>query len=736
MHRRLTPLFLLLGTIFGSSCLAEPPVDPRPQPAPDPAKIRVACIGDSITFGYGIKNPDDAYPALLQKLLGDKYQVVNFGNSGRGIILSSKRGGGEWRAYLKQKSHEQALAFRPDVVICNLGVNDIDAWKDGHRAEFVPDYLTLLKAYQELSAKPKIFVWTRFAPILPAHRCHKWPEIFLMRADMAAVCERSGALPLDMFSPLAGLDGAYQSDGLHPNEKGAKAIAEATFAQVKPWLEIPADRLELPYVFADHMVVQHDAPVPVSGRAAPGATVTATFSGQPAATAKADRFGRFELTLPALRPGGPYTLTVATPGKKLVVKDVLAGELWLCAGQSNMAFTLREAAGAKEAIAAATDGQVRCLFRAAKPGLSTGPAKWPAGKMPDPLDPAAALAGDWQALSPAAAPAFPAVPFFFARELRKELKMPVGIVCVAVGGTTTESFLSEAALVADTTLVAAYSNGPWTDNPEIPAWTRKRGSENLAAWFGAKPHDTAMPGHYFQPDFLARAGIEPLGRFPVRGVIWYQGESNATTGMKPDTALDCGRNQALLTAVVKSWRAQWGAELPFLFVQLPNLNRPWMDYRLMQDRLAQEVPAVWLATTIDIGNPTNVHPTDKASVGHRLALLALHNLYGKKDLIPCGPRLKSATARGGEVVLKFDWASGKLATIDGQPPRAFEVAGADRNFRPAAATITGPDTVTLKLETGAQPPAFVRYAYAENPPVNLVNGEKLPAQPFLAPVAP
>ena len=735
MLRQLAVRCVLATLLAPVLALAEPPVDPRPELKPDPSKIRVACIGDSITFGYGIKDPADTYPALLQKLLGDKYQVANFGNSGRGIILSSKRGS-EWRAYLKQKSHEQALAFRPDIVICNLGVNDIDAWKDGHRAEFVPDYLTLLKAYQELPSKPRIFVWSRFAPILPASRCHKWPEIFAMRGDMAAVCERSGALPLDMFAPLLGLDGAFQGDGLHPNEKGAKAIAEATFAQIKPWLEIPADRLELPYVFGDHLLVQHGKPLPIRGCAAPEARVMATLSGQAPVTAKADRFGRFELTLPALRPGGPYTLTVATPGKKRTFSDVMAGELWLCAGQSNMAFTLREAAGAKEAVAASTDGQIRCIFRGAKPGLSTGKARWSLDKMLDPLDPAAALTGDWKVLSPATAPGFPAVPYFFARELRKTLKMPVGILCVAVGGTTTESLIPELALVGDKTLVSAYSNGMWTANSDVPAWTRNRGAENLALWFARKPQDSALPGHYFQPDFLARGGIEPLGRLPVGGVIWYQGESNATSGMKPDVALDSGRNLALLTTLVKSWRAQFGAELPFLFVQLPNLNRPWMEYRLMQDRLAKELPGVWLATTIDVCNPTNVHPTDKASVGHRLARLALHNLYGRKELVPCGPRLKSATVRGGSVALKFDWAAGKLATVDGKAPRTFEVAGADRQFKPAAAAITGPDTVTLTPEAGSAAPAFVRYAYSENPPVNLVNGEKFPTQPFLEPVAP
>ena len=168
----------------------------------------------------------------------------------------------------------------------------------------------------------------------------------------------------------------------------------------------------------------------------------------------------------------------------------------------------------------------------------------------------------------------------------------------------------------------------WLNNPHLPAWTNLRARQNLSAYF--KNPDGPPPHHPFEPGFLFQAGIAPLGKLPIKGVIWYQGESNATQDGANSPAIDPALNKHTFTTLIESWRRAFGnPELPFYFAQLPGLNRRWPLFREMQLEVAKEVPGTGMAVTIDVGHPTNVHPSDKQPVGERLARLALADVYQK-----------------------------------------------------------------------------------------------------------
>lgn len=703
---------------------------PRERPVPDKGKIRVACIGDSITYGAGAAKEEESYPAQLQKLLGGKYQVVNFGDSGRGVILSSMRGN-EPRAFYKRPAHQDALKFRPDIVICNLGINDDAVWSGNGKNRFVSDYLTLLSDYQKLAKPPKIFIWTKLAPLMQGHRSYDSGSTdiaFRMRTDLAEVAEKGNVIGIDAFSPLRGADNVFQRDGIHPNAKGLKLLAESTFRQIKPWLDVNARTLDLPWFFADEMVVQREAPVPVWGIAAPNCEVSVRFEGQPDEKAVTDLFGRFSLTLPALPVGGPYTLTVKTPGQRKTFKSVMSGDLWVCSGQSNLEFKVKQADGAKTALEDLQKKDrsgVRMLFR--ERALTTLGGKWPVNKTPPPENINALLTGTWHQANSRTVPEFSAISYYFARDLHEALKIPVGVICIAVGGTTTEALISEKGLLSDPVTVKTFSNKIWTDNSNIPAWTRLRGTQNLAAWFDSKDK-AGMPPHPFEPAVLAEAGIVPLSRLPVKGFFFYQGESNATEGTSPDKTIEEAQNSSRLSLLIRDMRRIFRQpELPFYMIQLPSMNRPWENYRALQERVCRKNQA-GICNILDLGNANDVHPREKAEVGKRLVNQVLHDVYGQKEIIAEGPFLKSIQKKKDGVEVSFVSTGEGIATKDKQSPSAFEVAEADGVFKPVPAEIVGKDRVLLK--TKGVKVRFVRYAWAPVPKINLVNSAGLPAFPF------
>ncbi len=488
--------------------------------------------------------------------------------------------------------------------------------------------------------------------------------------------------------------------------------------------KIPEAKLRLPQVFGDHMVLQADAPLPVWGQSKPGSQVTVTLGDEQTST-EADGRGKWLVRFPSLKVSTqPITMTVKSGDKTVTVKDILVGEVWVCAGQSNMEWRVSQSANARQELSAAGLPNIRLLNLV---GGARGSSGGYTADQLDRLSPEKFSQGNWAIASSQTAAGFSAVGWYFGRRLHEELKTPIGLINPAVGGTPAEAWIPREALEADPSL-KGHVAGNWLDNPLLGEFCRTRGIQNLLRAIQAGeniPGDDLGPNHSFKPGYMWEAGIAPLIPYAIRGTIWYQGESNAET---PERVMEHSKVFPLL---IREWRAEWGqGDFPFLFVQLPALNRPqWPLFRDQQRRMLNKLDNVGMAITIDTGHPSNVHPTNKKPVGERLARWALGATYGRKNLGEhSGPLYRSHKIAGNSMVLSFDHLGTMFQT--GPPLRHFEIAGEDGLFHPAAAKRVGQTVVVTSPEVKA--PRHARYAWKPwlNPPVNFFNQDALPASPF------
>ena len=430
-------------------------------------------------------------------------------------------------------------------------------------------------------------------------------------------------------------------------------------------------------LFTDHMVLQRDMKVPVWGTADPGETVTVAINGQKA-TAKADDKGKWIVTLNPLKAGGPLTMTIDGKNTSIQLNDILVGEVWIASGQSNMEWSMSQIK-AENDIEKSANSQIR-LFDVPK----TPNAK-PQTELGDPAaikKPAKGrIFAKWLECSPATTPTFSAVAYYFGRKLENDLRVPVGLINSSWGGTTAERWTSKTAMEA---------------NPETK---------------GLKGSD------------LYNGMIVPLEPFAFRGVIWYQGESNAARAKQ---------YFHLMNTLIKNWRDDWKqGDFPFLTVQLapwdvPKVEGQWAELREAQLFTSLKTPNTAMAVITDAGDPQDIHPKHKAIVGERLALAAEALAYGKKVEYR-GPLFDSVKFEGDKAVLTFKYVGGGLQAKGG-PLTGFTIAGKDGKFAKAEATIVE-NTVVVRSPEVPQP-AAVRYGWANYPVCNLYNEEGLPATPF------
>lgn len=482
--------------------------------------------------------------------------------------------------------------------------------------------------------------------------------------------------------------------------------------------------LTLAPLFSDHAVLQRDKPLPIWGRAAPREKIAVTFRDQTVNTT-ADSSGRWIVYLePVAASAEAADLTIAG-NTTVVVRDVLVGEVWLASGQSNMEWPVSLVRDEERKIAAVDLPLVRHLqiARTVKP---------------TPADEVAT--SGWQPASSQTVGSFSAVGYFFAREIHRKTNVPVGIVHSSWGGTPIEAWLSEAAL--HSTSLAAKIDARWQQAlSEWPAERVARYPAERAAWEKAEAHaritktenlvpwppPPAAPDSQLRPSGLFNGMIAPLQPGAMRGVLWYQGESNVE---RADEYAE------LLTAMIRAWRLHASAtdpdSLAFYVVQLPNYrdvddptNRRWAQLREAQTK-ALDLPATGLAVTIDLGDPNDIHPTNKMEVGRRLALIAKTQLHGIAGDFS-GPVFEKATREGATLRVRFTHADGGLIA-HAQPVQSLELAGADQVFHPASARIDR-DTLVVSSPQVTQPVA-VRYAWSNAPVANLYNGAGLPAAPF------
>lgn len=480
--------------------------------------------------------------------------------------------------------------------------------------------------------------------------------------------------------------------------------------------------VSLPTLFTDHMVLQKDAPVTVWGWADAGEQVTVSIDGVTKSATAGDN-GKWSLKLDQLKAGEPTKMTVK--GKnEITINDVLVGEVWLCSGQSNMAWRVADAQNFEQEKAAADFPKIRMFY------VASGSATTPQEK----------CVGAWMVCSPQNVGNFTATGYFFGREIHKSLGVPVGLINSSVGGTAIEAWTSDDVMKDKPELKGIYDK--WQqlvaeyDSPEA----KEKFETETAAWKTAveaakaegkpapKPPQHAgrsrMDGNH--PANLFNGKIAPLIPYAIRGAIWYQGESNAGDGKLYGFQLPL---------MIKDWRARWGqGDFPFAWVQLPNFQARSNDpngtpsWALLRESMSKtlELPNTGMSVNIDIGEANNIHPKNKQEAGRRLALWALAKVYGKAQPYS-GPLFDKLSVAGSEATVTFKHTDGGLVAKDGEL-KGFAIAGADKKFVWASAKIVGDKVVVSAPEV--KEPVAVRYAFGQNPECNLTNGAGLPASPF------
>lgn len=475
------------------------------------------------------------------------------------------------------------------------------------------------------------------------------------------------------------------------------AVALCVFA---PWPAVAAVRL--PAILSDGMVLQAGQPVAIWGWAGPDETVTVSFLGQ-SRTTRPGAGGRWSVTLSPLPAGEGGTLVVRGENR-IEVQDVLVGEVWLGSGQSNMAMTVARSRDYPEEQAAARLPRVR-MFKEESPSAEA---------------PSAEPRGRWVACAPETVGAFSATLYFFGRELHRELGVPVGLINSSVGGTPIEAWIAADAQRAVPELRAALDK-PTEPVPAAKASKAARAADPAQAE-KAKAKADAAARRKADVGGLFNGKIAPLIPYTFRGALWYQGEANTLPG-KP------ALYEAQLRLLVQDWRQRWGREFPFAWVQLPNFGGAGRDWPAVREAMLRTLalPATGMAITIDVGEEKDIHPRNKQDVGRRLSLWALGTVYGRPVPATSGPLPAGHEIHGREVALRFRHTEGGLVARGG-PLTGFQVAGEDRQWRPAVARIDGDRVVVSSPEVPR--PVAARYAWENFPACNLYNGAGLPASPF------
>lgn len=482
-------------------------------------------------------------------------------------------------------------------------------------------------------------------------------------------------------------------------------------------------QVALPKVLSDHMVIQRGLPVHVWGKAPVGEEVSVTFRGE-TETATSDALGHFNVYLKPGVAGGPFEMTVkaeqtpAMAGSQAVqapvtVHDILVGDVWLASGQSNMEFMMRQAATANEDLPKAGIPEIRLMM------VDKEAADYAEQDLPT---------KGWEASTPESARNFSAVAWYFAREIHEREHVPVGVIDSTWGGTVAESWVRLTALGEDAALNPLFATrGKMLDHA---ADTQAELADEQRQIAEAKAAGKPIPNFPWHPPLaswgpgkLWNGMIAPLTPFPIKGVIWYQGESNSALERYP-------LYDRIMRTLIEDWRREWAeGSFPFYYVQISNFkSTPLEDWAGLRWQQVQTLGLrnTAMAVTIDIGNPDNVHPTDKVDVGHRLALAARVLTYGESGLEYSGPMFRQVTTEGHQIRAWFDHAEGLMAK--GGEVTSVEVAGRDGRFYPAEAKVDGETIIANSPQVAA--PIAVRYGWSNSPQCNLFNGDGLPASPF------
>lgn len=665
------------------------------------ASIKVACVGNSVTFGATLQNPnEESYPALLQQMLGDQFVVRNFGKSGSTLLNKGHR------PYRQQKEFQDALEFCPDIVVIHLGLNDTDPrnWPN-YKDDFIGDYLQLIKDFQVQNPKVKIYP-CRMTPIFDWHKrfqsgTYTWYHQIQQAIDKVALLKK---LPLiDLNEDLAIRPDLFP-DAIHPNKYGAEIIAKRVYAS----LTGDFGGLKLTEVFSDGMVLQREQEISIYGTANANKTVLLEFAGNKHKTV-ADFQGKWKVMLPPMPANKTgRSLTITSDGQKICIQDVVVGDVWLCSGQSNMAFPFNASTEFK--LKKQNINNAIRLFRMT-PIAETNNRQWDDEAKNKVNNLLYFKTNGWEKVTDTLALyPFSAVAISFGNTLADSLDIPIALIQNAVGGSPQEAWISRSFIEKDPALVDILAD--FYNNDRIQDWCRSRARINTGQTSGLQQR------HPYQPAYLYESGIKPLNKFGIKGVIWYQGESNAH---------NVELYELLFKSFVECWRNEWNMNLPIIFAQLSSIDRPsWPYFRNSQRLLSKEIPNVYMAVTSDLGDSLDVHPKQKYPVGERIAACALSEVYNLN--IPfCGPLYSSYSIDGRKIIISFDYAEGLHASY-GNSISGFEICGEDGLYYPATAIVQN-NKIHVRSDV-VKNPISARYAWQPFTRANLVNKYGLPASTF------
>ncbi len=663
------------------------------------AQRRVACIGDSVTKGYGLKDSTSSYPAQLQKLLGNGFMVGNFGHSGATLLNQGHN------PYTKTKEYKEALAFVPDVIVIALGLNDTDPRNWPHyRNEFFANYSQLIADFRKVNPQVEVFICT-MTPIFSGHSrflsgTREWFD--QIQELIPAIAKANGAMLIDNHSKLKSRFDLFD-DYIHPTTSGATILAENVYAYLVP---VQQD-LSVSSTWGSHMVLQRHVPNRIFGKASALEQITLEFDGQKYAT-QADDLGDWEMVLPSRKAGGPYSITIVGKTSTIRLTDILFGDVYLASGQSNMAFQLQSMENAAYYVDNASKHATVRLFNNYNL-VETNNVAWNRVTL-DKVNKLDFFKGQWEVPSAANIKLFSAVAYVFAVELNTNLDVPIGIIQLAVGGSNTESWIPRKAL-EDDNLLASYIH-TWRKSDFIQDFCRSRATKNLELT------ELKNQRHPYEPAYNYESGLEKWKNTQLAGVLWYQGESNAH---------NVEHHAYLFEKLVASWRDALQQDLPFYFVQLSSIDRPsWPSFRDSQRVLSNKLPKVYMAVSYDVGDVKDVHPHKKEIIGKRLANLVKQHAH-KMKVQADAPSPISYSMKDGEITLVFNNCKA-LMLKEGDLIKDLQVVNAQGAIVPITKLVIDKNKIRFRIPN--QQIRAVQYAYTPFSLGNLVSDTAIPVSTF------
>ncbi|MFC4094568.1 sialate O-acetylesterase [Euzebyella saccharophila] len=476
-------------------------------------------------------------------------------------------------------------------------------------------------------------------------------------------------------------------------------------------------QLNVPKIFTDNMVLQRDKPIHLWGKGSLNTSLKVQF-GKETVTTRVNQDSTWSILLKERRANStPQSIEITDGVDKIILSNILIGDIWICIGQSNMEWPMEKEEHLKEELSNAQQPLLR-FYNPIYAGKGIYNEVFTDSVL-QLLNKKSFFQGSWAVSDSSSIKKMSAVGYYFAKRILEEEHVPIGLVNMSIGGAPIETFVGVKAMKNSPQFIRK-AKGNWLTNEELPVWIRERGDKNV----GKIPvinQDELGSNHAFKPGFAFSAGIEPMLQMPIQGILWYQGESNA---QELERVYEYAELQKLL---IEDYRKQWKQpKMPFYWVQLSSIDtlkyksHYWPEFRNEQRKLLEEIDNSGMVVTSDIGAKNDVHPTNKKDVGKRLARWALKNTYGH-GIIPSGPLPYSADFKDGKVVISYEYGDG-LTTSDGKSLRGFSLDG-----KSPVKTYINKDKIVVPT---VRKPKFLYYAWQPWTDANLVNFENLPASTF------